>query len=90
LHAGQLRGHTGKPITDIVNSGIGGSDLGIVMAVTALAEDRRAGLGVHFVSNIDGVALAHALQRLSAETTLFVICSTTLLVAATPCGRPSV
>ena len=43
LHAGELRGYTGKPITDIVNIGIGGSDLGIVMAVQALAEDCRAG-----------------------------------------------
>ena len=42
LHAGELRGFTGKPITDIVNIGIGGSDLGIVMAVHALAEDRTA------------------------------------------------
>src|SRR5262245_39281718 len=75
LHAGKLRGYTGKPITDIVNIGIGGSDLGIVMAVQALAEDCRAGLSVHFVSNVDGVALAHVLARVSPETTLFVICS---------------
>jgi glucose-6-phosphate isomerase len=83
LHAGQLRGFTGKPITDVVNIGIGGSDLGIVMAVTALAEDRRPGLGVHFVSNVDGVALAHVLTRVSAETTLFVICSKTLTTLET-------
>jgi glucose-6-phosphate isomerase len=75
LHAGNLRGYTGKPITDIVNIGIGGSDLGVVMAVQALAEDCRRGLGVHFVSNIDGVALNHVLERVSAESTLFVICS---------------
>jgi glucose-6-phosphate isomerase len=75
LHAGNLRGYTGKPITDIVNIGIGGSDLGVVMAVQALAEDCRRGLGVHFVSNIDGVALKHVLERVSAESTLFVICS---------------
>jgi glucose-6-phosphate isomerase len=75
LHTGELRGYTGKPITDVVNIGIGGSDLGIVMAVQALAEDCRAGLGVHFVSNIDGVALAHVLKRVRPETTLFVICS---------------
>ena len=62
LHSGELRGFTGKPITDIVNIGIGGSDLGIVMAVQALAEDRLAGLSVHFVSNVDGVALAHVLE----------------------------
>ena len=75
LHAGELRGYTGKPITDLVNVGIGGSDLGIVMAVQALAEDCRAGLNVHFVSNVDGVALAHVLARVRPETTLFVICS---------------
>jgi len=75
LHSGQLRGFTGKPITDIVNIGIGGSDLGIVMAVQALAEDCRAGLTIHFISNIDGVALAHVLARVRPETALFVICS---------------
>src|SRR5688572_29743251 len=67
LHAGKLRGYTGKPITDLVNIGIGGSDLGIVMAVQALAEDCRAGLSVHFVSNIDGVALAPLLANRSAQ-----------------------
>jgi glucose-6-phosphate isomerase len=75
LHRGALRGYTGKPITDVVNIGIGGSDLGIVMVVQALAEDCRAGLSVHFVSNIDGVALAHVLTKVDPETTLFVICS---------------
>ena len=75
LHAGKLLGHTGKPITDVVNIGIGGSDLGIVMAVHALAEDVKPGLGVHYVSNVDGVALAHVLKRVNAATTLFVICS---------------
>src|SRR5690349_4711884 len=75
LHAGRLLGYTGKPITDIVNIGIGGSDLGIVMAVQALAEDCRAGLNVHFISNVDGVAVAHVLARVNPDTTLFVICS---------------
>jgi glucose-6-phosphate isomerase len=75
LHSGTLRGYTGKPITDIVNIGIGGSDLGLVMAVQALAEDVKPGLRVHFVSNVDGVGLAHVLARVSAESTLFVICS---------------
>jgi glucose-6-phosphate isomerase len=75
LHAGRLRGFTDQPITDVVNIGIGGSDLGPVMAVQALAEDCRAGLRVHFVSNIDGVALAHVLRQVRPETTLFVICS---------------
>jgi len=75
LHAGKLKGHTGRPITDVVNIGIGGSDLGIVMAVEALAELVNPGLGVHCVSNIDGVRLRHVLGRVDPETTLFVICS---------------
>jgi glucose-6-phosphate isomerase len=75
LHSGELRGYTAKPITDIVNIGIGGSDLGIVMAVQALAEDVKPGLGVHFISNVDGVALTHVLRAVDPETTLFVICS---------------
>jgi glucose-6-phosphate isomerase len=83
LHAGELRGFTGKPITDIVNVGIGGSDLGVVMAVHALAEDRRRGLNVHFVSNIDGVALEHVLRRVDPATTLFVICSKTFTTLET-------
>jgi glucose-6-phosphate isomerase len=83
LHAGELRGYTGKPITDVVNIGIGGSDLGIVMAVHALAEHRLPGLNVHFVSNIDGVALAHVLKRVNPETTLFVICSKTFTTLET-------
>jgi glucose-6-phosphate isomerase len=83
LHAGELRGYTGKPITDVVNIGIGGSDLGIVMAVQALAEHRLPGLGVHFVSNVDGVALAHVLGRVNPETTLFVICSKTFTTLET-------
>jgi glucose-6-phosphate isomerase len=58
-----------------VNIGIGGSDLGIVMAAQALAEFSKPGLGIHFVSNVDGVALAHVLRKVDAETTLFVICS---------------
>jgi glucose-6-phosphate isomerase len=83
LHAGELRGYTGKPITEVVNIGIGGSDLGIVMAVHALAEDRRADLNVHFVSNVDGVALAHVLAQVRPETTLFVICSKTFTTLET-------
>src|SRR5215470_723162 len=83
LHAGELRGHTGRAIKDVVNIGIGGSDLGIVMAVTALAEQRLKGLGVHFVSNVDGVALQHVLDAADPETTLFVICSKTFTTLET-------
>jgi glucose-6-phosphate isomerase len=53
------------------------------MAVHALAEDRRAGLGVHFVSNVDGVALTHVLAKVNPETTLFVICSKTFTTLET-------
>ena len=83
LHAGKLLGRTGRAITDVVNIGIGGSDLGIVMAVTALAEQRLKGLGVHFVSNVDGVALQHVLDSVDPETTLFVICSKTFTTLET-------
>src|SRR5690606_15435930 len=68
LHAGELKGHTGRPVTDVVNIGIGGSDLGIVMAVEALAELKKPGLSVHCVSNIDGVRLKHVLDRVDPET----------------------
>ena len=83
LHAGELRGYTGKPITDVVNIGIGGSDLGIVMAVEALAEYKKPDLSVHYVSNIDGVTLAHVLDRVDPATTLFVICSKTFTTLET-------
>jgi glucose-6-phosphate isomerase len=75
LHAGELKGFTGRAITDVVNIGIGGSDLGVAMAVRALAEYSKPDLGLHFVSNVDGVELAHVLARSDPETTLFVICS---------------
>jgi len=75
LQRGELAGHTGEPITDIVNIGIGGSDLGLVMAAEALAEDVKAGLGLHFISNIDGVQLAHVLAKIDPARSLFVICS---------------
>jgi glucose-6-phosphate isomerase len=75
LHAGELKGFTGEPITDVVNIGIGGSDLGLVMGVEALAEHVNADLRVHFISNVDGVQLAHVLERVDAARTLFVICS---------------
>ena len=75
LESGVLRGFTGEPITDVVNIGIGGSDLGVVMAAKALGEYRNPDLGIHFVSNIDGVQLSHVLERVAPATTLFVICS---------------
>ena len=83
LHAGELKGATGRRIDTVVNIGIGGSDLGIVMAVTALAEHRVPGIRVHCVSNIDGVALSHVLAEADPETTLFVICSKTFTTLET-------
>jgi glucose-6-phosphate isomerase len=75
IESGQLKGYSGKPISSVVNIGIGGSDLGIAMAVEALAEYRIAGITTHFISNIDGVDLEHTLRAIDPETALFVICS---------------
>jgi len=83
LHAGELRGATGRPIDTIVNIGIGGSDLGVAMAVQALAGRVKPGLTVHCVSNIDGVALSRVLASSDPATTLFVICSKTFTTIET-------
>ena len=71
VRSGEWKGHTGKRITDIVNIGIGGSDLGPVMVTEALRPYWQQGLQVHFVSNIDGTHIAEALKRCRPETTLF-------------------
>jgi glucose-6-phosphate isomerase len=84
VHSGQYAGHgTGRRITDVVNIGIGGSDLGIAMAVEALAGYAVPGLRVHCVSNIDGVGLGDVLARIEPGTTLFVICSKTFTTLET-------
>ena len=78
FHAGQWRGATGKAITDVVNLGVGGSDLGPVMVTHALADYRPREVHpveVHFASTMDGSQLADYLGRLSPETTLFVLSS---------------
>jgi glucose-6-phosphate isomerase len=80
---GDWKGHTGKPITDIVNIGIGGSDLGPVMASLALKPYWQPGLRAHFVSNVDGTHLAETLKEVSAETTLFVVESKTFTTQET-------
>ena len=77
IHGGRIHGHTGKTFTDIVNIGIGGSDLGIVMATEALARYRNRNLRLHCVSNIDGVQLGDVLEKVDAARTLFVVCSKT-------------
>ncbi len=79
---GQWRGYTGKPITDIVNIGIGGSDLGPVMVTEAL-KPYKTRLNVHFVSNVDGTHIAETLKPLSPETTLFIIASKTFTTQET-------
>ena len=84
VHSGQYGGHgTGRRITDVVNIGIGGSDLGIAMTVEALANYAVPDLRVHCVSNIDGVGLGDVLAKVQPGTTLFVICSKTFTTLET-------
>ena len=80
---GQWLGYTAKPISDIVNIGIGGSDLGPVMVTEALKPYGKAGLNVHFVSNIDATHIAETLKPLNPETTLFIIASKTFTTQET-------
>ncbi|KQY13391.1 glucose-6-phosphate isomerase [Rhizobium sp. Root482] len=82
IRSGALKGATGKAITDVVNIGIGGSDLGPVMATLALAPDHD-GPRLHFVSNIDGAHIADTLKLVDAETTLFIIASKTFTTIET-------
>lgn len=82
VRAGVLKGATGKKITDVVNIGIGGSDLGPVMATLALAPFHD-GPRAHFVSNVDGAHIADTLKLLDAETTLFIIASKTFTTIET-------
>src|SRR5579862_3088259 len=77
VRSGEWKGYSGKPITDIVNIGIGGSDLGPVMVTEALKPYGNESLRVHFVSNIDGTHIAETLKPLDAGTTLFIIASKT-------------
>jgi glucose-6-phosphate isomerase len=84
VHEGRYAAHgTGRPLRRVVNIGIGGSDLGIAMAVEALARYRVAGMRVHCVSNIDGSQLADALADADPGETLFVICSKTFTTLET-------
>lgn len=75
LHAGAWKGYSGKPISDVVNLGIGGSDLGPAMVCDALSAFSNGKLKVHFVSNVDPSHLQSTLAGLKAETTLFVVAS---------------
>ena len=77
VHSGDWKGHTSKKITDVVNIGIGGSDLGPVMVNEALRPYHIDGIKCHFVSNVDGAHIVDTLKDLDAETTLFIIASKT-------------
>ncbi len=75
VRSGQWKGYTNKPITDVVNIGIGGSDLGPKMVTTALEPYSTPSLKAHFVSNVDQTDIITTLKRLNPETTLFLIAS---------------
>jgi glucose-6-phosphate isomerase len=83
VHEGRTTGAKGARFTDVVNIGIGGSDLGIVMATEALGRYRNRAIRLHCVSNIDGVELSEVMQVVNPATTLFVICSKTFTTLET-------
>ena len=83
LRSGRWLGHTGKRIRNIVNIGIGGSDLGPVMAYEALRFYGDRGLTLRFVSNVDGTDLVEATHDLDAAETLFIVCSKTFTTLET-------
>lgn len=80
--SGDWKGYSGKQITDVVNIGIGGSDLGPVMVTEAL-KPYKTRLNVHFVSNVDGTHIAETLKKVNPETTLFLIASKTFTTQET-------
>jgi len=83
IHQGTWLGYTGKPITALVNIGIGGSDLGPVMVTEALKAYQSPKLKLHFVSNVDGTHIAETLKEVDPETTLFFIASKTFTTQET-------
>jgi glucose-6-phosphate isomerase len=83
VRSGAWRGHTGETITDIVNIGIGGSDLGPVMVTEALRPYTRPDLRAHFVSNVDGTHIAETLKRVPPGRTLFIVASKTFTTQET-------
>lgn len=80
--SGEYRGFSGEKITDVVNIGIGGSDLGPVMVCSAL-KHYKTRLNIHFISNVDGNHLAEVLKNLNPETTLFIVASKTFTTQET-------
>ena len=83
VRSGQWRGYSGERITDVVNIGIGGSDLGPQMVVQALKPYRHPHLRLHFISNIDGAHAKETLETLNPETTLFIVASKTFTTQET-------
>ena len=83
VRAGEWRGHTGKPIRNVISIGIGGSDLGPVMAYEALRYYSRRDLTFRFVSNVDGTDFVEATRDLDAAETLFIVCSKTFTTLET-------
>ncbi len=83
VRGGIWKGATGKTITDVVNIGIGGSDLGPVMVAEALKHYQNDEMHLHFVSNIDGTHIIETLKKVNPETTLFIIASKTFTTAET-------
>lgn len=83
VRSGAWKGFDGQPITDVVNIGIGGSDLGPVMATEALRAFSKRDLRTHFVSNVDGTHLAETLRRVRPQSVLFVVASKTFTTQET-------
>jgi glucose-6-phosphate isomerase len=81
--SGDWKGYTGKSITDIVNIGIGGSDLGPLMVTEALKPYKKEHINLHFVSNVDGTHIAETLKLVIPETTLFIVASKTFTTQET-------
>ncbi|CAM5301369.1 glucose-6-phosphate isomerase [Rhodanobacter lindaniclasticus] len=83
VRGGDWRGHSGKPIRNVISIGIGGSDLGPVMAYEALRDYSRRDMTFRFVSNVDGTDLVEATRDLDAAETLFIVCSKTFTTLET-------
>ena len=89
VRGGEWRGYTGERIRDVVNIGIGGSDLGPLMVCEALRPYGHPELTMHFVSNVDGTHIAETLKRVQPETTLFIIASKTFTTQETMANAQS-
>lgn len=83
VRSGEFKGYTGKKLTNIVNIGIGGSDLGPVMVCEALRKYWAKDINCYFISNIDGTACAEVLNKIDPETTLFIVASKTFTTIET-------